>query len=90
MGLKGIAKHSENMACVVVNQGGLDAALTCLEDFDVGVKESGAWVIASIARHSEKMASKIAALGNIILNIISSNSSKYYNYFYRTELTPEN
>lgn len=35
----------------VVDCGALDALVTCLEEFDPGVKEAAAWALGYIARH---------------------------------------
>ena len=47
-----MAKHSPELACAVVECGGLNALVICLEDFDPGVKEAAAWAIGYIARHN--------------------------------------
>jgi hypothetical protein len=42
--LRSVAKHSPALSQAVVDCGGLEGLVTCLEDFDPGVKESAAWV----------------------------------------------
>ena len=36
----------------VVDCGALEALVTCLEEFDPGVKESAAWALGYVARHN--------------------------------------
>ncbi len=47
-----MAKHSPELAQSVVDSGALNALVSCLEEFDPGVKEAAAWAVGYIARHS--------------------------------------
>lgn len=57
--LKNIAKHSPELAEVVIQSGGLEAITCCLESFDSGVKEAAACAIAHIACHTAELARDI-------------------------------
>lgn len=62
--LRTVAKHSPQLAQVphrrpppadpqaVVDSGAVSALVTCLEEFDPGVKEAAAWALGYIARHT--------------------------------------
>ena len=50
--LRAVAKHSPELAQAVVDCGALDSLVICLEEFDPGVKESAAWALGYVARHS--------------------------------------
>ena len=50
--LRAVTKHSPQLAQSVVDCGALDALVICLEEFDLGVKESAAWALGYIARHN--------------------------------------
>lgn len=50
--LRAVAKHSPKLAQAVVNSGALNALISCLEEFDPGVKEASAWALGYIARHN--------------------------------------
>lgn len=50
--LRAVARHSPELARAVIDCGGLDALVICLEEFDAGVKEAAAWALGYIARHS--------------------------------------
>ena len=50
--MRSVAKHSPQLAQAVVDSGSVDALAACLEEFDPGVKESAAWALGYIARHS--------------------------------------
>lgn len=49
--LRAVSKHSPQLSQAVVDCGGVDALVTCLEQFDSGVKEGAAWALGCIARH---------------------------------------
>jgi len=51
-----VAKHSPALAKNVVDSGALEALSTCLEEFDPSVKESAAWALSFIAKHSTDLA----------------------------------
>lgn len=50
--LRTVAKHSPALAQAVVDSGAVAALVTCLEEFDPGVKEAAAWALGYIARHT--------------------------------------
>ena len=50
--LRAVAKHSAKLAQAVVDSSALVALVTCLEEFDPGVKEAAAWALGYIARHN--------------------------------------
>lgn len=50
--LKSVAKHSPELAKSVVNAGALDSLVACLLEFEPSVKESAAWALGYIARHT--------------------------------------
>lgn len=54
--LRAIAKHSPELALIVVHNEGLQTIVRCLEDFDPGVKEAAAWALGYIARHDKNLA----------------------------------
>lgn len=49
--LRAVSKHSPQLSQAVVGCGGVDALVTCLEQFDSAVKEGAAWALGCIARH---------------------------------------
>ena len=51
------------MAQVVVQSGGLEAMVVCLEDFDPGVKEAAAWALGYVGRHNRSMAQNVVDAG---------------------------
>lgn len=54
--LRAIAKHSPELALIVVDNNGLETIIECLEDFDPEVKEAAAWALGYIARHNKSLA----------------------------------
>lgn len=64
--LRAIAKHSPEMASVIVHGGGLEAMVICLEDFDPGVKEAAAWALGYVARHNKSLAQAAVDAGKYI------------------------
>lgn len=62
--LRAVAKHSPEMASVIVHGGGLEAMVICLEDFDPGVKEAAAWALGYVARHNKSLAQAAVDAGN--------------------------
>lgn len=50
-----MSKHNAHLAQSVVTAGSVQQLVACLSDFDPQVKESAAWAIACIAKHSEKL-----------------------------------
>lgn len=64
--LRAIAKHSPELALIVVQNDGLETIVECLEDFDPGVKEAAAWALGYIARHNKSLAQTAIDAGKII------------------------
>jgi len=70
--LRGIAKHSPELALIVVHNNGLQIIVRCLEDFDPGVKEAAAWALGYIARHNKNLAqAAVDASKTILINVSS-------------------
>lgn len=68
--VRSVAKHNPEMADIVTQAGGLDAAVMCLEDFDQSVKEAAVWVIGYIARHSPTLAQEVIDTGAVPLLVL--------------------
>ena len=47
----------------VIDSGALDSLVTCLEEFDPGVKEAAAWTLGYIAGHNAELAQQIVDAG---------------------------
>lgn len=58
------------MAQSVVDCGALNALVSCLEEFDPGVKEAAAWALGYIARHNGDLAQAIVDAGAIPLLVL--------------------
>lgn len=80
--LRAVARHSPEMASVVVHGGGLEAMVLCLEDFDSGVKEAAAWAIGYVARHSESLAQDTVDAG-LFLEEPSNGVLPISRFFYK-------
>nr|CAH7723586.1 unnamed protein product [Callosobruchus chinensis] len=65
--LRSICKHSDRNTLAVINAGGLQAMINCLEDFEVTVKEAAAWGIGYIARHNRALAKACVDAGAVPL-----------------------
>lgn len=74
--LRAIAKHSPELASIVVYNDGLQTIVRCLEDFDPGVKEAAAWALGYIARHNKNLAQAAVDAGKIISINVSSAMKK--------------
>lgn len=61
--IRAIAKHSAELASIIIQNNGLDIILLCLEDFDSGVKEAAVWALGYIARHNKNLAQSIVDAG---------------------------
>lgn len=61
--IRGIAKHSPELASIVIQNNALDVIILCLEDFDSGVKEAAAWTLGYIAKHNKDLAEAIVDAG---------------------------
>ncbi|ORY45333.1 ARM repeat-containing protein [Rhizoclosmatium globosum] len=68
--LRAVSKHSPELAQSVVDSGALNALVTCLEEFDPGVKESAAWALGYIARHNGDLAQAVVDAGAIPLLVL--------------------
>lgn len=79
--LRAIAKHSPELALIVVQNEGMYIIIECLEDFDPGVKEAAAWALGYIARHKKNLAQAALDAGkkfeSFSINIFC------FNYFQR-------
>ncbi len=65
-----MAKHSPDLAQSVVESGALNALVSCLEEFDPGVKESAAWALGYIARHNADLSQAVVDAGAIPLLVL--------------------
>lgn len=54
----------------VVDSGAVDALVTCLDEFDPGVKEAAAWALGYIARHNAELAQAVVDAGAVPLLIL--------------------
>jgi len=59
--LRAVAKHSPELAQAVIDSGALDSLVTCLEEFDPGVKEAAAWTLGYIAGHNAELSQQASA-----------------------------
>ena len=69
--LRAVAKHSPELAQSVVDCGALEALVSCLEEFDPGVKEAAAWALGYIARHNEQLAQSVVDAGAVPILVLS-------------------
>lgn len=76
--LRAIAKHSPELALIVVDNDGLQTIVECLEDFDPQVKEAAAWALGYIARHNKSLAQTAVDAGKIILTNVFSINTKFF------------
>lgn len=53
------------MALTIVSEGGLEAMVLCLEDFNPSVMEAAAWAIGYISRHNQCLAQAAVDAGKI-------------------------
>ncbi|CAL7941186.1 unnamed protein product [Xylocopa violacea] len=68
--LRAIARHSSELASMVIQSNGLDTIIICLEDFDSGVKEAAAWALGYIARHNKNLAQTVVDAGAVPLVVL--------------------
>lgn len=61
--LKAVARHSGSLAHSVVACRALDRLVTCLEDFDVHVKEGASLAIGCVALHTAELAQQVCTSG---------------------------
>ncbi|KAJ3189122.1 Sperm-associated antigen 6 [Gaertneriomyces sp. JEL0708] len=69
--LRSIARHSATLAQAVVSAGALPPLLSCLEEFDPGVREGAAWALGYIARHNTDLAKTVVEAGVIPLLVLA-------------------
>ena len=55
----------------MVDCGALEALVSCLEEFDPGVKEAAAWALGYIARHNEQLAQSVVDAGAVPILVLS-------------------
>ncbi|XP_014283991.1 sperm-associated antigen 6-like isoform X2 [Halyomorpha halys] len=65
--LRGIAKHNPDMAGILLASGALSGIMSCMEDFDAGVKESAIWAVGYIVKHNINHADAIVSAGAVPL-----------------------
>lgn len=68
--LRSVARHSPELAQAVVDCGALDSMVTCLEEFDPGVKEGAAWALGYIASHNRDLAQQVVDAGAVPLLVL--------------------
>lgn len=72
--MRSIVKHNASLARSVVEMGGLDLILGCMEEFDAAVKEAAAFVLGYIARQDLTLALAVVGSGKFI-NILLPRST---------------
>jgi Armadillo/beta-catenin-like repeat len=65
--LRAVARHSPALAQAVVDAGALDGLVTCLEEFDPGVKEAACWCLGYICGHTPELARQVVDAGMMCL-----------------------
>lgn len=68
--MRAVAKHSAELSQAVVDSGALTALVSCLEEFDPGVKESASWALGYIARHNGDLSQAVVDAGAIPLLVL--------------------
>jgi predicted ribosome-associated RNA-binding protein Tma20 len=58
-----LRRHSPELAQAVIDSGALDSLVTCLEEFDPGVKEAATWCLGYIAGHNTDLAQQVVDAG---------------------------
>ncbi|KYN11587.1 Sperm-associated antigen 6 [Trachymyrmex cornetzi] len=76
--LRAIAKHSPELALIVVQNDGLQTIVKCLEDFDPGIKEAAAWALGYIARHNKNLAQAAVDANAIPLLVLCLQEPELY------------
>lgn len=56
-------RHSPELAQAVIDSGALDSLVTCLEEFDPGVKEAATWCLGYVAGHNAELAQQVVDAG---------------------------
>lgn len=68
--MRAVAKHSPELAQAVIDSGALDSLVTCLEEFDPGVKENAAWCLGYISGHNAELAQQCVDAGAVPLLVL--------------------
>ncbi|KAG5305849.1 SPAG6 protein, partial [Pseudoatta argentina] len=76
--LRAIAKHSPELALIVIHSDGLQTIVKCLEDFDPGIKEAAAWALGYIARHNKNLAQAAVDANAIPLLVLCLQEPELY------------
>ncbi|XP_011706534.1 PREDICTED: sperm-associated antigen 6-like [Wasmannia auropunctata] len=76
--LRAIAKHSPELALIVIHNDGLQTIVRCLEDFDPGVKEAAAWALGYIARHNKNLAQAAVDASAVPLLVLCLQEPELY------------
>lgn len=58
-----LPRHSPELAQAVIDSGALDSLVTCLEEFDPGVKEAATWCLGYIVGHNTELAQQVVDAG---------------------------
>ncbi|KAK0175177.1 hypothetical protein PV327_008950 [Microctonus hyperodae] len=66
------------MSSIIIQEGGLEAMVISIEDFDPGVKESAAWAIGYVARHNSVLAQTVVNAGVVPLLIMAIQEPELY------------
>jgi hypothetical protein len=56
-------RHSPELAQAVIDSGALNSLVSCLEEFDPGVKEAATWCLGYIAAHNTELAQQVVDAG---------------------------
>ena len=54
-----VARHNEALAEAISTKPAIDFLVNCLEEYDPSVKSAAVWALGYIAKHNEKLASKV-------------------------------
>lgn len=61
----------------MINSGALDSLVTCLEEFDPGVKEAAMWCLGYIAGHNTELAQQVVDAGTACMYSTSSSAAAF-------------
>lgn len=64
--ISSVARHSIKLAETLVQHDVISYLVKCLEEYDPSVKEAAVWALGYIAKHTEKLALKVASEPNAI------------------------
>eukprot|EP00884_Botryococcus_braunii_P020238 jgi/Botrbrau1/6899/Bobra.67_3s0018.1 len=76
--LRAVAKHSAPLAQALVDCGAVEALVTCLEEFDPGVKEAASWCLGYIASHTPELARQVVAAGAVPLLVLTGQEPELF------------